>query len=70
MRQGGCRPSGFDYMRPLFAIGIVASVDISYGPVAATKFWDSPFVGIMIPGPSQPRRHPGFRRNDPMEGAT
>jgi peptidoglycan/LPS O-acetylase OafA/YrhL len=49
LQQAKFRPSGFDYMRLLLAIGVVGShsVDVSYGAAVAAKFWNTPAVGIM-----------------------
>jgi peptidoglycan/LPS O-acetylase OafA/YrhL len=48
------RPSGFDYMRLMLAIGVIAmhSVIVCYGPLVELEFWKSaarPFIREILP---------------------
>ena len=54
MQLAANRPSGFDYLRLVLAIGVIAqhTINVSYGADAARAFWGSParlLVGPILP---------------------
>ena len=54
MKLAANRPSGFDYMRLVLAIGVIAqhTINVSYGAEVARAFWASParlVVGPILP---------------------